>query len=129
MRTPCLSPSCQQQGLSTGWHGSTTCPILRRLQTQESLYLELLFSCPVMSNSLQPHGLQHTRHSCSFFKKTIGLYLKTLFLTLQAGSSPKSVKRRKCLSFCVCKIHEARKQPSLSGVTWLVPSSGLQTYS
>ena len=24
----------------------------------------LLFSCPVMSNSLQPHGLQHTRPPC-----------------------------------------------------------------
>ena len=28
-----------------------------------SLYI-LLFSCPVMSDSLRPHGLQHTRHPC-----------------------------------------------------------------
>ena len=29
-----------------------------------SLLLLLLFSCSVMSNSLQPHGLQHTRLPC-----------------------------------------------------------------
>ena len=32
-------------------------PILRCFQT-------MLFSCSVMSNSLQPHGLQHTRFPC-----------------------------------------------------------------
>ena len=30
----------------------------------ENSYLLLLFSCPVMSNSLWPHKLQHTRPSC-----------------------------------------------------------------
>ena len=28
------------------------------------LHVPLLFSCPVMSSSLQPHGLQHARPSC-----------------------------------------------------------------
>ena len=29
------------------------------------MLLLLLFSCPVMSNSLQPHGMQHARPPCS----------------------------------------------------------------
>ena len=62
VRAPCLSPSCQQQGLSTWWHGSKTCPILRKLQTQEEFILAIVVVqfaqlCP----TLQPHGLQHTR--------------------------------------------------------------------
>ena len=30
------------------------------------IYLVVLFSCSVMSNSLQPHGPQHTRLHCPF---------------------------------------------------------------
>ena len=38
-------------------------------QPWRSIYTMLLFSHPVMSNSLQPHGLRHTRSPCSSFPK------------------------------------------------------------
>ena len=41
-----------------------SCAWKRRLNLMVTTFLLLLFSYPVMSNSLQPHGLQHARPSC-----------------------------------------------------------------
>ena len=53
-------------------HGSTGCGCPPRAQCRgsrqkhpsPSLFPEVQFSCSVMSDSLQPHGLQHTRLPC-----------------------------------------------------------------
>ena len=43
---------------------SSIFPSIRIFSSESELHLRLLFSCSVLSNSLQPHGLQHARLPC-----------------------------------------------------------------
>ena len=43
---------------------SSIFPSIRVFSSESELHLRLLFSCSVLSNSLQPHGLQHARLPC-----------------------------------------------------------------
>ena len=55
-------------GQNFGWHSSNSC-----LQLPQEIQLRIVqFSCSVMSDSLRPHGLQHTRLPCP--SPTPGVY-------------------------------------------------------
>ena len=62
------------------------------MQSQEEVVVLLLFRCLVMSDSLQPHGLQHARLLCpwDFSGKNIGVgchfLLQRIFLTQRLKS-------------------------------------------
>ena len=47
----------------------------------------LLFSCSVMSNSLQPHGLQHARLPCHSLSPVSWSLLKLMFIELAMPSN------------------------------------------
>ena len=57
----------QCSGMGLGWAGGTWMVWALQSDSLSGVVHEaslLLFSCPVMSDSLQPHGLQHTKPPC-----------------------------------------------------------------
>ena len=84
----CLWPSylCKSQKNLSLWSEDKKVVAEIRKAVMELEIISIQFSCSVMSNSLQPHGLQHVRPTCP--SPTPGIYLNSCPLSL--GCHPTS---------------------------------------